>query len=174
MAQPTSEPGMVVIRVSGADAMFGFSSFAPPLNLHLASVGGLAESQPITLRAGEYRIGIDDLSGMGMSVRAVDCSDDNSRGDRVSGSAELVLDPCELLICTFSVTSAPERAAALIESPVPARGTCCCPACRRARIVSTGSREQCRWQASPQRFMNALPGIVAGRPIPVAASLGAF
>ena len=174
VAQPASEPGLVVIRVSGADAMFGFSSLTPPLNLHLASLGGMAESLPITLPAGDYRIGIDDLSGMGMSVRAIDCSDDNSVGDRASGSAELVLDPGELLVCTFSVTSAPERAAALIESLVPARGDLLLASLPPSEDRIDRLKGAVSVAASPQRFMNALPGIVAGRPIPVAASLGAF
>lgn len=174
LAQAAADPGMIVIRVAGADAVFGFSSPTPALNLHLASMGGLAESLPITLPAGDYRVEIDGLSGLGMSLRSVDCSDDNSHGDGAAGAAIVTLDAGELLICTFSVASAPERAAELIESLVPARGDLMLASVPPSEDRINRLKGSIAVAESPQRFMNALPGIVAGRPIPVAASLGAF
>lgn len=174
LAQPAADPGIVIIRVTGADAVFGFTSPTPALNLHLASLEGLAESLPLGLPAGEYRIEIDGLSGLGMSVRAIDCSDGNSHGDRAAGNANLVLDEGEMLICTFDVAAAPERAAELIESLVPARGDLMLASLPPSEDRINRLKGAIAVADSPQRFMNALPGIVAGRPIPLAVSLGAF
>ena len=172
LAQPAADPGIVVIRATGADAVFGFTSPTPALNLHLASTSGLAESLPIILPAGDYRIEIDDLSGLGMSLRAIDCAD--GRGDSDGMGVAFTLEAGEMLVCTFTVASAPARAAELIESLVPARGDLMLASLPPSEDRINRLKGSIAVADSPQRFMNALPGIVAGRPIPVAASLGAF
>lgn len=171
-AQPAADPGIVVIRATDADAVFGFTSPTPALNLYLTSIGGLAESLPIVLPAGDYRIEIDDLSGLGMSLKGADCSDGRSHGD--AGSVSFRLDAGEMLVCTFTVASAPERATELIESLVPARGDLMLASLPPSEDRINRLKGSIAVADSPQRFMNALPGIVAGKPIPLAASLGAF
>ena len=172
-AQPAADPGQVVLQVSGADGMFGFSSPTLPLNLMIASSAGLAESLPISLPAGSYSVTADDLSGLGLVVSALSCTDDNSRGDAATRTAELVLAAGEMVTCTFTVTSSTAHAGQLIGDfmrshdlvldSLPSAGDRANRLKGRIGVIN-----------SPKPLLQSLPGLTGGKPVPLAASLAAF
>jgi hypothetical protein len=172
-AQPAVDPGQVVLQVSGADGMFGFSSATLPLNLMIASSEGLAESLPISLPAGSYTVAADDLSGLGLVVTALSCSDDDSRGDAATRTAEIVLAADEMLTCTFTVTSSTARASQLVGDFMRSHDLV-------LDSLPTADDRANRLKGrigvinSPRPLLQSLPGLIAGKPVPLAASLAAF
>lgn len=172
-AQPAADPGQVVLQVSGADGVFGFSSATVPLNLMIASSAGFAESLPISLPAGSYSVTADDLSGLGLVVTAVSCADDDSRGDPTTGTAELVLSAGEMLTCTFTVTSSTVGANELIGDFMRSHGLVL-GSLPSADDRANRLRGRIGVINSPRPLMQSLPGIIAGKPVPLAASLAAF
>lgn len=172
-AQQAADPGQVLLQVSGADGVFGFSSATLPLNLIVASTDGFAESLPIVLPPGRYEVTADDLSGVGLFVSGLVCSDDDSVTNAAARSVELAISPGEMLTCTFSVTHSTARANRLIGDFMGKQDLV------SDNISSVGDRVS-RLKGkigiinSPKPVFNALPGIMAGQPLRLAASLAAF
>lgn len=171
---PAAEPGSVVIQVSGADAMYGFSSLTLPLNINLAGLDGFAESQPIALPAGQYGVAADDLSGIGVTFAGVACSDDDSSGSGVTRTAEIVLSPGERLVCLFSARSSATRAGELISEFTDNRGDLLMASLPNSQDRVDRLRGSVGVINSPKPFMESLPRIAAGEPIPVSVSLAAL
>ena len=172
-AQPAADPGQVVLQVSGADGMFGFSSATLPLNLMIASSDGFAESLPILLPAGSYTVTADDLSGLGLLVTAFTCSDDDSRGDATTLTAEIELAADEMLTCTLTVTGSTVRASQLIGDFMRSHDLVL-DSLPSADDRANRLKGRIGVINSPKPLLQSLPGLVAGKPVPLAASLAAF
>ena len=172
-AQPAVDPGQVVLRVSGADGMFGFSSATLPLNLIIASSDGFAESLPISLPAGSYSVAADDLSGLGLVVTALSCTDDDSWGDAATRTAEIVLAADEMVTCTFTVTSSTTRAGQLIGDFMRSHDLVL-DSLPSADDRANRLKGRIGVINSPRPLLQSLPGLIGGKPVPLAASLAAF
>jgi len=114
---PSPRPGSIVIRqeVAGDDAVFGFTSPEPALNLSIATASGSGQSPAISLPAGTYRIAADDMTGAGYTPTGLICSDDDSTTDPAARVADIVLAAGETVTCTFSASNAAEATTRLIE-----------------------------------------------------------
>ena len=172
-AQPAVDPGQVVLQVSGADGMFGFSSATLPLNLLIASSAGFAESLPISLPAGAYTVTADDLSGLGLVLSALRCSDDDSRGDTVTRTAEIVISTGEMLVCTYTMTSSTARANQLLDDFIGSHDLIL-DSLPSADDRADRLKGRIGVINSPKPLMESLPRVMAGKPVPLAASLAAI
>jgi hypothetical protein len=172
-AQPAADPGQVVLQVSGADGMFGFSSATLPLNLMVASSDGFAESLPISLPPGSYTVAADDLSGLGFVVTALSCTDDDSLGDAATRTAEIVLAADEMVTCTFTVTSSTTRASELIGNFMRSHDLVL-DSLPSADDRANRLKGRIGVISSPKPLLQSLPGLMGGKPVPLAASLAAF
>ena len=169
--------GSVVIRqqTDGTDAVFGFSSATPDLNLVVATSGGSGESGPIELPAGSYSLTADDMSGAGFALTGLACSDTDSTTDLAGRTIGIMLDPGESLLCTFSSANSRETTTRLIENFLLTRA---------ALILANQPDIQRRIDrldgggisgAAPvSALMGYLAGVAEGGPLTVSTSLGAI
>jgi len=169
--------GSVVIRqeTDGMDAIFGFSSPTPALNLSVSTSGGRGESIAASLPAGTYMITADDMTGAGFGLTGLVCSDGDSTADVAGRTASIMLDAGEAVVCTFTSVNSREKTTQLIEDFLTTRAGLILanqPDIQRRidrlnGVVSSGG--------SPVSSLIAyLPGIAEGSPLSVSTSLGAI
>ena len=106
IAEPPVVPTAGTIRIvkrtfPGGGTGFGFTDDVPgSAGSFTLDDGGVEEFAGVP--AGTYTIAEDDPSGTGHTLVDVDCSDENSAGDRFARTATVALEAGEIVTCTFS------------------------------------------------------------------------
>ncbi len=91
---------LTIVQQADPDGSFGFSSTESALNFQIDTVDGVGRIGPIKLPAGTYEIAQALPAGFGNL--SVSCTDDNSVGDALGQSVQVILEAQESLTCTFS------------------------------------------------------------------------
>jgi hypothetical protein len=149
--------GSVVIRqrTDGDDAVFGFTSPEPALNLSISTADGAGQSAAISLPAGTYTVTADDMSGAGYGLTSLTCADADSTGDIAHRTATIALAPGETVTCTFTSVNSAKRTGELIEQFMS----------DRADLILAN-------QPDADRRLDRLNGVMSGGDNPGSALLG--
>jgi hypothetical protein len=166
------EPGSLVVRVAGPDALFGFTSATPALNFSIATINGDGQSPRINLPPGLYSLTADNLSGTGVLLTDISCTGGSANAN--SGTIAFDLSPGKMVDCTVSATNSEARTAELVSGFLTAQGNLLLTTLPASQNRVDRLNGAVALVSSPRPFLESLPGIVAGDPIPVSGSLAAL
>jgi len=169
-----AQDAAILVRVEGPDALYGFTSATPALNFSISTMDGAGRSPEITVPTGQHSLVADDLSGVGIPFTGVSCSGGTANVQGDSRTIDIDLNAGDLLDCIFSATLSPQRTSELVSGFLTAQGNL---------LVATLPGSQNRIDRlnntvvlapSPKPFLESLPGLIAGGPVPLAGSLAAL
>lgn len=165
----------LVVTTDGSDASFGFTSVTSSLNLTVVTAGGTGSSGGVALAASTYSISAQPMAAAGFALSSITCDDNNSAGDASAGTATVLLDAGENVVCTFAFIDSRSAATELIEDFFDTRAEL---------ILSHGPNSQRRIDrlngiapsvGNPaSALMGLMPMVSGGGPRALSGSLGAI
>lgn len=178
MAMPAAlaqEPaGSVTIAVAGPDAVYGFSSGTTDLNLLVPAVTGSGESPAVALPTGGYTIVADDMTGLGIQLSGISCSGGDVRVNEAARMMEIEVRSETEIVCRFTFSEGRERTEELIGQFLNRQGRLLLTNLPDSQDRIDRLNNAVTLMGTPRPFLESLPGVVAGRPIPFAGSLAAL
>lgn len=172
--QAQEPDGTVTIAVTGPDAIYGFSSDVAELNVLVPAVEGRGESSGIVLPSGRYSVVADDMAGIGIPLVSISCSSVDSRVDRAARTAEIAVPPGEHVVCLFAASDARQKTAELIGHFLHRQGSLLLANLPKSQDRIDRLNGAVALMSTPRPFLESLPGVVDGKPIPFGGSLAAL
>jgi len=173
-AMAEEQTGSVTIAVAGPDAVYGFSSDSADLNLLVPVVAGEGESPVLAVSEGRHAVTIDDMTGLGIQLSGIACPEGDVRINAAARMVEITVEPGGAVVCRFDTSNGRDRTEELVGQFLTRQGGLLLTNLPASQNRIDRLNNAVNLMGTPRPFLESLPGVVAGNPIPFGASLAAL